>query len=103
MLGRLCNESVQFTVSHCFCPMFEQRLLLDVVGLMLLALVHVARWLVRGLGLLECVLGFTGGRLCQMRTMSHGRCGCALLPWLALGTMVGILCVVGVDVDCEGE
>jgi len=38
-----------------------------------------------------------------MRTKSRGRCGWASLPWSALGTIVGMLCVVGVVADCEGE
>jgi len=83
--------------------MFEHRLLLDVVGLMLLALLHVARWLVQGSGLLGCVLGFTVGVLRRTHTMSRGRCGCASLPWSALGTMVGMLGVVDVVADCKGE
>jgi len=83
--------------------MFEHGLLLDVVGVVLFALVHVAGWLVWGSGLLGCVLGFIGGRLRQMHTMSRGWCGCASLLWSAVGTMVGLLCVVGVVADCEGE
>jgi len=79
------------------------RLPLVVLKVGLLLLVHVARWSVRVSGLPGCVLRFTGGRLRRMRTMSHGWCGWASLPWSALGTMVGMLCVVGVVADCEGE
>jgi len=84
------------TVEHGKLPLVVLK-----VGLLLL--VRVARWSVRVSGLLGCVLRFTGGRFRRMRTMSRGRCGWASLPWSVLGTMVGMLCVVGVVADCEGE
>jgi len=83
-------------------PMFGHKLLLDVMGLMRLALLDVARWSVQGSGLLGCVLGFTGGVLHQTHIMSRGQCGCASRLWSALGTMVGMLCVVDVVADCGG-
>jgi len=104
MLGYVGPLRRTSTIRHepLLCPMFEHRLLLEVMGVVLLVLVHVARS-VRWSRLLGCVLGFTVGRLRRMRTMSRGRCGCVSLPLSALGTMVGILCVVGVVADCEGE